>query len=43
MIVIYDLNGNGLYDKTIIQANFALAMRLNYDSKAILKIDEYFL
>ncbi len=33
MIVIYDYNANGLYYKTTILTNFALATNVNYDRK----------
>jgi hypothetical protein len=34
--VIYDCNGNGLYYKTMILANFAFAGRVNVDQKVLL-------
>ncbi len=36
-IIIYDRNVNGLYYKTTIVANLALARRVNFDRKGTLK------
>jgi hypothetical protein len=38
-IVIYDHNDNGLYYKTTILANLALAKSVNYDHKVTLQIE----
>jgi hypothetical protein len=37
MIIIYDCNDNGLYYKTMIVANLALARSVNYDCKVTAK------
>jgi hypothetical protein len=37
-IVIYDRNDNGLYYKTTIIANLALARSVNYDLKVFCKL-----
>ncbi len=41
MIIIYDRNDNGLYYKTTIVANLALARSINYDHKGTLKFAAY--
>jgi hypothetical protein len=40
-IVIYDRNDNGLYYKTTIIANLALARSVNYDHKGTLQFAAY--
>ncbi len=42
MIVIYDRNDNGLYYKTAIVANFALARSVNYNHKVRCKLKRTF-
>jgi hypothetical protein len=42
-ITIYKCNGNGLYHKSTILANLALARSKNYDIKVSLQIEAYFL
>ncbi len=39
MIVIYNHNDNGLYCKTVILANLALARSVNYDCKVCCKLN----
>ncbi len=41
-IIIYDRNDNGLYYKTTIVANLALARRINYDCKVRCKMKHTF-
>ncbi len=41
-IVIYDRNDNGLYYKTTIVANLALARSVNYDRKVCCKLKRTF-
>ncbi len=41
-IVIYDHNDNGLYYKTMIIANLALARSVNYDGKVHCKLKRTF-
>ena len=41
-IVIYDRNDNGLYYKTAIVANFALARSVNYNHKVRCKLKHNF-
>ncbi len=43
MIVIYDHNDNGLYHKTTIVANLALARNINYDCKVRCKLERTFM
>jgi hypothetical protein len=40
-IVIYDRNANGLYYKTMIVANLALARSINYNRKGTLQFAAY--
>jgi hypothetical protein len=42
MIIIYVHNDNGLYYKTMIVANLALARSINYDCKVCCKLKRTF-
>ncbi len=42
-IIIYDRNDNGLYYKTTIVANLALARSVNYDCKVRCKLKRTFM
>jgi hypothetical protein len=42
-VVIYNLNDNGLYYKTMIVANLALARCVNYDHKVCCKLKHTFM
>jgi hypothetical protein len=42
MIAIYDHNDSGQYSKTMVLANLALAMSVNYDHKVHFKLNRTF-